>query len=107
MEYKTLYTSNQDGADFEYTRWHVLNYILGQGNVVIRSPLQKGRNRPEWTEEEFATVTSDKRIYSFYVEPVEKGKIRNLQIIVGSDNKEDLEGIVSKLMKNPSTLKLK
>jgi len=88
------------GEGFDDVRHHTLNYILQQGEIAIRSPLAEGRNRPPVNEEEFATVMFDNGFYSFYVEPVQKGKSRNMQIVIWSIDKETLEQKTSELMEN-------
>lgn len=98
MDYKTLEISTDDGPEkFEYARWHILNYILRNGEIVVRSPLQEGRMRPQVQEVEFGTVTFDRGFYSFHVDPRTSGNVRTLRIVVGSNDDGDLIGRVREL----------
>jgi hypothetical protein len=83
-------SSYQNPAGFETVRWHTLNYVLRQGTVSMRSPLSEGRTRPSVENEEFAVVSYDQGVYYFFVEPMKKGQDRRLQIIVESNDQEDL-----------------
>ncbi|MGD9276727.1 MAG: hypothetical protein PVJ67_06155 [Candidatus Pacearchaeota archaeon] len=96
MKYKKLAISSDDES-FENIRFHGINYILMQGDAVIRSPLEEGRLRPDWREQEYGVVTSEDYFYAFRVEPMEKGKSRRLEIVVGSEGQELLVKEVEKI----------
>jgi len=96
-----LSTSTQDNpANFEYIRWHGLNYLLRQGKIVLRSPIPECRNRPEWYKQEFATIVGDNIFYSFIVDSFSSSKIRRLEIFVSSPSEPALKEAVAALTKN-------
>ena len=100
MEYLKLNIASEKGkSDFEHVRWHVINYILRQGEVVIRSPVTRERMRPECDKEEFGTVVHNSGFYSYHIDPAQKSKTRKLQIVVGHPDKKKLVSIVNDLRK--------
>ena len=89
MEYKKLISVSTDN-DFEDVRHHIINYILRQGNALIRSDLQEGRSRPDWKDEEYGSVASQNCLYFFKIDPFVSGKVRKLEIVLCGDNKDIL-----------------
>lgn len=99
MKYIKLETNSND-EEFEDTRFHIINYILRQGEVIIRSPIDEGRSRPDSREEEYAIVVGEELAYSFHIEPFKRGKQRRLEISVLGDDSQKLQEEASRLIKN-------
>jgi len=97
MIYRTLNISSHTNQGFERFRWHGINYILRQGEVLERSSLEPGRMRHNYNEEEFGLVTFDSGFYFFYVEPSETGKSRNLRVVVADSDELEVDKRVSEL----------
>lgn len=103
LHYAKFFT-RQDfaGNQFENIRCHTLDYILRKGKVVLRNKLKKGRRRPEFYEEEYALVNCGNAFYYFHVERRHylKNGARDISIVIGSNDVDDLKDRVEDLLKN-------
>lgn len=108
MKYYHLQSSrDEDPSGFESARFHVINYILRQGEDKFKVHCKDNRVRPECTNEEFGTVISNEMIYSYHIEPLIKDQDRTLSIIIASQDSTNLEKECSKLVRGTNLRNLK
>jgi len=96
MRRQTLYTNSED-SEFEDVRFHGVDYILRQGDIIMRSPLEKGRRRPPVNEGEYGVVINEKYVYVFSVQPAKRKSIRELEITVACEDEKGLAEEVKRL----------
>ncbi len=102
MEYQVLHATllKNNREEFEHIENYILNHILEQGRTVTIKQARNGKGNPLWSEEQYAFVAYDRGFYFYHIDAVSRNKARELEVVVGSIDKPDLENRVDLLKRN-------